>query len=204
MKSKFTIPGYPLIAILMILTAGLVLFYPKKDSLSKYDIHSQQLELEYWKTKALIVQEIEKFMSKVPYHNVAPLLVLKYADKYDIDPRLFLVQGYLESHYGTKGLATKTHSVCNVGAWDDGTITATYKHPNESIEPYYKLISRRYLVNKTIEELLKKFVDKDGNRYASYLYYEDELRTLWNRVNNETQLDSLLSIYQYYKLELNR
>lgn len=121
-----------------------------------------------------------------------------------MDVRLFLSQGLIESHYGTKGLARRTNSVCNVGAWDDGTITHRYDHPNESLEPYYKLIAKNYLVDKVELDLLINFIDKNGNRYASYPYYEVELKNIWEEINKTTKLDSLIGVYQYYKLELKR
>lgn len=176
----------------------------RPDTFTHSELQIQEMELEYWRTKAVIVDEIRDFMNQVPYHNISPILVLKYADKHNVDLRLFLAQGLVESHYGTKGLARKTNSVCNVGAWDDGTITHKYDHPNESIEPYYKLLVKRYLVDKTEIDLLQNFVDKDGNRYASYPYYEADLTIVMNRINIQTKLDSLLNVYNYYKIELTR
>jgi len=162
-------------------------------------------ELRYWECKSKIVDEIEFFINKkASYASIDPVLVIRNSDKYDIDPRLFLAQGLLESHFGTKGLARKTNSVCNVGAWDDGTITHTYDHPNLSIEPYFKLLRNNYLVDKTEEELLQNFVNKDGNRYASYALYEKELKIVWEEINKITKLDSLLQAYRFYKLQLYR
>ena len=162
-------------------------------------------ELNYWYTKAQIVDEMEKYMGYyAPDHNVSAILVLKYADHFNIDPRIFLVQGLAESHYGTKGLARRTNSVCNVGAWDDGTIKNTYTHPDRSIKPYFELLAKQYLVNKTEEDLLKEFINTSGNRYASYVHYEKELQKLWEDVNQKTKLDSLLGKYRYFKLKFNR
>lgn len=162
-------------------------------------------ELHYWETKAKIVEEIGDFMfKKSPNHNVSSILVVNSSDKYSIDPRLFLSQGLLESNFGTKGIARKTNSVCNVGAWDDGTITHRYNHPNESIDPYFKLINEDYLVNKTEEDLLKKFVNKSGKRYATYVLYEKELQMVWDEINKTTKLDSLIEKYRHYRLELKR
>lgn len=190
-----------LISIILVLTY--LMHLDKKDE--KTNIVYLDNELHYWETKAKIIKEITLFMNnKVPIHNISPILIVKYSDKYDVDIRMFLTQGLLESHYGTKGLARKTHSVCNVGAWDDGTITHRYDHPNESIEPYFKLIKEQYLVDKTEEGLLKNFVNIEGNRYASYPYYERELTEYWNNINNITKLDSLIEVYRYYKIELNR
>ena len=173
--------------------------------LKKSNIIFLENELHYWQCKSEIVEEVTNFINrKATYHNISPILVVKYADKYNIDPRFFLAQGLVESHYGTKGLARKTNSVCNVGAWDDGTITHRYDHPNKSIEPYFELLNKRYLVDKTEEDLLKNFVDKSGNRYASYQYYENELKIVWEDINKTTKLDSLLQAYRFYKLELGR
>ncbi len=195
--SKYLIPY-------IFLISGLVLFEYIK-SFEKDNVVFLENELYYWDTKAKIVNEVDRFMrDKAVNHNISPILVVKYADKYDIDIRLFLTQGLLESHYGTKGLARKTHSVCNVGAWDDGTITHRYNHPDESIEPYFKLIKEQYLVDKTEDTLLKNFVNKQGNRYASYPYYEQELQRYWRQINETTPLDSLIEVYTYYKIELNR
>lgn len=202
MKKLKQISKYLIPYIFLIL--GLVLFEYIK-GFEKDNIVFLENELYYWDTKAKIVDEVDRFMrGKATNHNISPILVVKYADKYDIDVRLFLTQGLLESHYGTKGLARKTHSVCNVGAWDDGTITHRYSHPNESIEPYFKLIKEQYLVDKTEDTLLKNFVNKQGNRYASYPYYEQELQRYWGQINETTPLDSLLEVYRYYKIELNR
>lgn len=192
--------GLSILSILLGIVVNIYYTGTKKDT-----IPFLENELYYWDTKAKVVYEVDKFMKdKATNHNISPILVVKYADKYDIDIRLFLTQGLLESHYGTKGLARKTHSVCNVGAWDDGTITHRYSHPDESIEPYFKLIKEQYLVDKTEDALLKNFVNKQGNRYATYPYYEQELQRYWRQINETTPLDSLLEVYRYYKVELNR
>lgn len=121
-----------------------------------------------------------------------------------------LAQGKVESHFGTKGLAVRTNSVWNMGAYDGHSIDKIlgiykYAHPNLSIEPYLKLIKYNYLVNNKVElDLLNNFVDKSGNRYASYDKYESELKIVWNELDSTTKLDSLLSIYKKYRLELNR
>lgn len=204
-KHKIPLISFRQMLIVIATVAGIIIPLKLiKKPLTSNSVYIEKMELEYWKTKAFIIDDITKFMDQVPYHNIAPILVLKYADKYDVDPRLFLAQSFIESHYGTKGLARRTNSVCNVGAWDDGTITHKYSHPNESLEPYFKLISNHYLIDKTLEDLLKNFIDKNGNRYASYLYYEKELAIIWDKINTQTKLDSLLNIYNHYKLELNR
>ena len=53
--------------------------------------------------------------------------------------------------------------------------TYKYSHPNESIEPYLKLLYRNYLTDEAEAGLLKKFVDRNGNRFASDKNYEEKL-----------------------------
>lgn len=197
---KYAIMAVIIAASITLLGEGLIDF----DRFKKDDIEFLENELRYWQCKAEIVNEVSLFMNRTPNHNLSPVLVVKYAEKFDVDVRLFLTQGKNESHFGTKGLARKTNSVCNVGAWDEGTITHRYDHPDESIQPYFKLIKENYLVNKTEEDLLENFVDKNGNRYASYQYYEPELKVTWENINRTTKLDSLLAAYRYCKIELNR
>lgn len=171
----------------------------------------EEIELSYWNCKYEIIEEMNGFVqSKVENTNMSSLMLLNLCDKYNIDVRLPLSQGLIESHYGTKGLAFKTNSIFNMGAYDGwkyDKILGIYKyaHPNMSIEPYLKTLSRSYLAeDKTEADLLKNFVNSSGSRYASYKGYESELRLTWAEINSTTRLDSLLREYNYYKLELNR
>ena len=71
--------------------------------------------------------------------------------KYNIDIKFVLAQGEVESHFGTKGMASKTNSVWNVGAFDGYDlkhIRTKYNNPNQSIEPYLILLNKKYLINK--------------------------------------------------------
>lgn len=174
-----------------------------------YD-YLEEINLSYWNCKYEIVQDMDEFIySKVENTNMSSLVLLNLCDKHNIDVRLPLSQGLIESHYGTKGLATKTNSIFNMGAYDGwkyDKILGIYKytHPNVSIEPYLKSLSKNYLgEDKTESDLLKNFVNVNGDRYASYKGYERELKIVWDEINNTTRLDSLLQEYHYYKLELN-
>ena len=134
----------------------------------------EEIELSYWNCKYEIIEDMNGFVqSKVENTNMSSLMLLNLCDKYNIDVRLPLSQGLIESHYGTKGLAFKTNSIFNMGAYDGwkyDKILGIYKytHPNMSIEPYLKSLSNNYLTeDKTEEDLLKNFVNSNGSRYAS-------------------------------------
>lgn len=141
-------------------------------------------------------------------HNISALELLNGCDKYSIDVRLALAQGKVESHFGTQGLASKTNSVWNYKAFDGYKLNeipkdGKYTHPNLSIEPYLKLIRESYLGDqKTERDLLNKFVNLSGKRYASNELYEQELKLAWSEIDKTTKLDSLLNRYRYLKVEM--
>jgi flagellum-specific peptidoglycan hydrolase FlgJ len=128
--------------------------------------------------------------------------LLALCDEYDMDLFFVLAQGQLESHFGTRGLASKTNSVFNVLAYDGRTYNqicknGKYENPNHSIEPYIKLLKTKYLVNgRTVDDLLKNFVDVSGHRYASDPKYERTLRSIYRKYS---QIDSLVNTYNLYK-----
>ena len=141
------------------------------------------------KAKTQLIKEVSDYMYKmVPETKLSPDTLIDYCLKYDMDIIFVLSQGILESHLGTKGKAAKTNSVWNVGTYDDGQILYTYKHPNNSIEPYLKLLTRRYLVDKDIKHLLedKGYKNDDGKRFASAKNYENALRKFMVRIDMET------------------
>lgn len=195
--------------IISVILAGALTYY-MSSSRYKYD-HNLDLELGYWTTKSNIVDEVEKFVdSRAKYHNLSAIMLLNSCDKYDIDIRLALSQGLVESHFGTKGLALRTNSIWNMGAFDGNSVDEIlgiykYAHPNKSIDPYLNSIKHNYLTKgKTEADLLENFVNKNGHRYASYPKYEEELKLVWEELNTTTKLDSLISEYRRFKLELNR
>lgn len=222
-KSKFRIASGRVIIVIGVLSlinsVAIITMIPSlKNSgnseeykVSSYYIRMRELELESWKCKYDIVQEVEEYMTSIALnHNLSALELLNGCDKYNIDIRLALSQGKIESHFGTKGLAFKTNSVWNVGAYDNHTydqIDPSFKknHPNQSIDQYLKLIRESYLGDlRTEYDLLNDFTTiAGGKRYASNELYEKELRITWNEINQTTKLDSLLGRYSFLKRELN-
>ena len=166
----------------------------ENDSLRKI-IDNVELSLE-------IIEEISTWMdSKTKKHSLCPATIFQLSVKHDVDVRLLLSQGWVESHFGTAGIAARTNSVFNVGAFDGfaySEICKTYKysHPNESIEPYLWLIRNEYLGSEKNEQhLLRNFVNLSGSRYATYPNYERNIGNVWREIDNTTKLDSLLMMH---------
>jgi hypothetical protein len=117
--------------------------------------------------------------------------------KFDIV--LALSQAQIESHFGTRGVASRTNSVFNVGTFDNGTILYRYSHPDMSVSPYIYLVKRRYLLDdqKSSADLLKPsgFVNYKGARYASLKSYEYRVKGVYDKILRRTPIDSLWKEY---------
>lgn len=195
----------------IIVICNVILFV--RDKTVHHDFEIDQLkeyELKYWETKIQLVDEVQNYINTVaPTSNLRACILVDACEKYNIEVKFALAQGEIESHFGTKGLASKTNSVWNVGAYDGhfySKIIGTYKysHPNESIEPYLKLLYEKYLTNEVEEGLLRNFVDHNGNRFASDKNYEERLRYKYKYIGNNTQIDSLTTQLQYWAIKCNR
>lgn len=161
-------------------------------------------------TYCSLVFEVDKYISSIaPDSKVSANIFVDLCDEYNVDIRLALTQGYIESHFATKGTAAKTNSIFNVGAFDGHSANMQikngygYKHPDYSIEPYLKLLTTRYLVNgKSEKDLLKNFVDKSGYRYATSKEYELRLTNQWKKINDTTNIGLLYNEYKELKNKL--
>jgi len=148
-----------------------------------------------------LITEVQEFVRTVaPLSKMDAREIVRVCNNYDLDIIFVLAQGLLESHFGTKGVAIRTNSVFNVGAYDSGHINPNYvyKDPNESIEPYAKLLNEKYLVDdKTLNSLLtdKGFINYEGKRYATDTKYEPLLRTTMVRISLETNISMYQDIY---------
>ena len=138
-----------------------------------------------------LVNEVKAYIeTTAPTSKVDPELLVTMCQKYDLDIIFVLSQALLESHFGTKGKATVTNSVFNVGAYDDGKITHKYSNVNESIEPYMILLTEKYLVNKELNQLIQDRGYKNiyGSRFATSSNYEESLRTLMINIDMTTSI----------------
>lgn len=170
-----------------------------------------EAELNYLETKITLTREVQAYIDKVaPTSNVRGYAIVDECEKYNIDICFVLAQAEIESHFGTKGLGSKFNNVFNVDVHDkvkgkkDMNKKYIYQYPNESIEPYLQLLTNKYLVNKLESDLLVKYVDINGSRYATDVDYEAKLRSKYNSIVDNTNIAKLQGMLRNYAIKCNR
>jgi flagellum-specific peptidoglycan hydrolase FlgJ len=196
------------VVFIIILTTYIVSSLQNKKCEYTCDVYRDNIELKYQSAKSQVVDEIDKYIEQVaPNSALNAITLFNLCEEYGVDIKFVLAQGHIESHFGTKGMARKTNSVFNVFAFDGQEYhkisrKGKYDHPDYSIEPYLKLLKNNYMVEKTEYDLMNKFVNMDGKRYASDPLYENKLSTKFEYISNNTRLDELVSNYNMYKIIL--
>lgn len=190
--------------------------YIKNDEQENYsvELYRANIELQYEGAKANLVNAVDKYIqNSAPVSCLSALKLVEAADQYNIDIIFILAQGEMESHFGTRGVAFKTNSVFNVFSYDGVSASHInksgrgYKHPDDSIVPYLKLLKNNYLVNgKTEEDMFSKFVNSSGKRYASDPNYESKLFTKYMKIKSDTtyNINELYTNYRKYKILTGR
>ena len=170
----------------------------------------KEAEVTYWDYKVALINEVQNYITQIaPTSNLRGYALVEECEKYGVDICFALSQAEIESHFGTKGVASKLNSVFNVGIYDGKTaeeIDNKYKfdYPNESIEPYLKLLNERYLVNKTEQDLMKKFVDINGNRYASNQNYENMISDKYKYITENTKIIEYYDMMKSWAIKCHR
>lgn len=148
-----------------------------------------------------LIQEVDKYISKLfPNSRLTAQTLVTTCEVHNFDIVFAMAQGQIESGFGTAGKAKHTNSVWNVGQHDGRSITTMNKlglnftHPDRSIEPYIVLVKTNYLGDKrTYNDLMNRYVNLSGHRYASNPRYETSLRQTYNRIVRTTRIQELFN-----------
>ena len=180
--------------------------FPREEKYDTATEYMKELHVKYQGVKSDLVDATQNYIDSIaPNSNLRALILVERCEEYKIPITFVLAQGELESKFGTTGLAYRTNSIWNVGAYDNydiKDIKIKYENPNDSVEPYLNLLNSNYLNGKTIEDLLDSFTDINGNRYAIDKYYESKLKTIHNYILTNHNIDSLQARLNYYKIRL--
>lgn len=165
--------------------------------------YAAQADLKYYHCLSELVDAVDEYiMMKSPTSNLTGYHLVNTCLEQNIDLIFVLSQTQQECNFGVEGLAAKTNSAWNQGAFDGDTFEEIldiykYNHPDASLEPYIDLLKRRYLVGKVEMDLMDNFVDVDGQRYATDKDYEKKLTAIYAKIKTETKIDSLSNRLNY-------
>lgn len=187
--------------------------YKEKKRIESYpfELLRHEADLSYNENKSLLVKEVQSYIDSVaPSSSMSGYAIVDNCEKYDLDIKFVLAQGQIESTFGTKGMAAKTNSVFNVGAYDSKTYEEIngkfrYKHPDFSIEPYMQLLYRDYISGtKTELDLMANYVSKSGKRYASNPNYEKEILKTYEAISKNTRISHLQGEMRRFRIILGK
>lgn len=150
-------------------------------------------------SKQLLINEVNSYIKTIaPTSKLTGECIVDKCLYYNIDIVFVLAQGQIESHYGTTGTAKNTNSVFNIGAYDGHSASKQcrngfgFNHPDDSVEPYLKVLINDYLVNgKTEHDLMNNYVNYLNMRYASNKNYERMLKSVYNKIKKVTNIYDL-------------
>jgi len=172
-----------LMKILTILISITILtFYPKNVNTEKKEIKFENLiELieeestsEYDTYMSIADSVLDEYKTEMNGKMMADAWI-KTKEKFGIDVpvTLSLAQAKMESKYCTSSLAKSKNNPYSL----KGSKTyKTYNSLEEGVTAYYELMAKNYLACKTLEQLLKNFVNCNGHRYATSTVYEFNLK----------------------------
>lgn len=162
-------------------------------------------EINYHGYEMTFRDAVKEYIDSVaPSSNLEAYVLIEQCRKYNVDIVFVLVQAEIESHFGTKGIGAKLNNVFNVGVFDglsSSEVNEKYKYdyPNNSVEPYLKLLTTRYLVNGKVEsDLMENYVDVNENRYASNQNYEKMFKAKYDYIIKNTQIDEQEALVRFW------
>jgi len=208
-KKLLLIGVFILVVDACVLSVNKYLERREMDKIAEYPftVMKHEAVLSYNEYKSRLVKEVKHYIDSVaPTSTLSGYAIVDMTEKYDLDIKFVLAQGQLESHFGTTGMAVKTNSVFNVGAYDGMKYDLIndkfkYKHPDFSIEPYMQLLYKNYITgSKTELDLMAKYVTKGGKRFSSNSNYERELMNLYKKIDETTDISMLQGEVRRYRI----
>jgi flagellum-specific peptidoglycan hydrolase FlgJ len=164
---------------LMVLTEQL------KQKVSELEEQKRLLEKEdsIFFLKNLLIEEVHNYITSVaPRTRMSATNIVNQCLSEEYDITLLLSQGHLETHFGTSGR--------NVF----GLYGKRYSHPDSAVSDYISLMKRKFIINRTTEQLLAENVNWEHNRrvrYAGNPNYGRQLTQIRNNMLRTTEIKTL-------------
>ena len=158
-----------------------------------FKIFRDNLELDYYGAKDTLVDAIDAYIKEIaPASVMNGLAFVNNCDEDNMDLFFVIAQAQVESSFATTGLGHKMNSAFNVKAYDGkgSKHMDKHSHPDESIEPYIKLLKNDYLYDvstgetKTEMDLMNNYVNFEGKRYATNPEYERMMLSTYKKLTD--------------------
>ena len=158
-----------------------------------FEVYRQNLELDYYGAKDTLVDAIDSYIKEIaPSSVMNGIAFVNKCDEHNMDLFFVVAQAQVESTFATKGLGQKMNSAFNVKAYDGkgSKYMDKHHHPDESIDPYIKLLKNDYLYDvstgetKTEMDLMNNYVNFEGKRYATNPDYERMMLSTYKKLTD--------------------
>lgn len=155
-----------------------------KDIEDHIDSLNNQIDSVLYLKTSLIDEVYQYIHSVAPRTRMSATNIVELCIERDYDITLLLSQAHLETHFGTSGR--------NVF----GIVGQCHKHPDNYVPGYIDLMQRRYVINRSTEEVLRSNVCIEGNpkaRYAGNPNYGRELTGIRRNILSGTNIYQLFT-----------
>lgn len=156
------------------------------DSINVYDVKLDSIQNR-------LINEVDNYIqtysknSKMSGENI----VIKCIEN-DYDIPLLMAQAHQETHFGE---GNKRNNVF-------GIVGKRYSHPDKAVDDYISLMKRKYIINRTPEQLIKSGfrLEKGKGKYAADTSYGAVIGKIRNNIIKNTEI---FTLYNEYKSLIN-
>lgn len=152
---------------------------------------SIQVEMQKDSLKNAIVEEATNYAtSQSPASSeTIPAYIVEMGLEHNIDICFMMSQTHLETSFGTGGIGKSRKSIF-------GVMKRSFNTYEDAIDHYVDMLKTSYLAGgKTEEQLLNRYVSKNGYRYGAR-GYESHLRRYYDKIMSSTRIKDLQQQYK--------
>ena len=132
-----------------------------------------------------LINEVGYYISRhAPRSKMSAEYIVDACLDKEFDITLLMAQGHLETHFATRG----SNNCFGIGN------RKRYKHPNESVDDYLDLMTRKYIINRTTEQLLASNVRMENSKssyYSSQSSYGAKVKKIRDDIKKNTNIHEL-------------
>lgn len=179
--------------IVMVVYLSLDYVYAEPDTKHRSIAHMKtetELRLERLTDSVTVIRdslhsEVSGYIRKTaPKSKMTAEHIIGLCEEHEFDITLLLTQGHLETHFGVTNPRNNVFGLYN----------KRYAHPDSAVIDYIRLMKRRYIVNRTVDEALASNMNVEGSR--KYFYSESEtycqhLTKIRNKIIKNTSIKTL-------------